>query len=60
INQPVGIGQTYQELQHKYQDIHHAQHDLMDCLAETLWQAQRDGKSPDAEVYLNCMQQKVR
>ena len=60
IDQPTGITQAYQKLQQKYQDVHHAQHDLMDCLAETLWQAQRDGKSPDAEVYLNCMQQKVR
>jgi hypothetical protein len=31
----------------------------MDCLAETIWQAQRDGKPPDAEAYLSCMQQKA-
>lgn len=63
INQPLGIAQAYRKLQQKHDEVlhksqHTAQHDLMDCLAETIWQAQRDGKPPDAEVYLNCMQQK--
>ena len=59
INQPPGIAQAYQELQHKHGDQHDAQHDLMDCLAETIWRAQRDGQPPDAEAYLACMQQKA-
>jgi len=59
IDQPHGIAKTYLELQQKHEDMHDAQHDLMDCLAETLWQAQRAGMPPDAEVYLDCMQQKV-
>jgi len=59
IDQPAGIAQAYQKLQQKHQDAHNAQHDLLDCLAETLWQAQRDGRQPDTEVYLNCMQKKT-
>ncbi len=59
IDQPIGITQAYLKLQQKHEDMHDAQHDLMDCLAETLWQAQQDGKPPDAEIYLDCMQQKV-
>jgi len=59
IDQPPGIAQIYRELQQKHQDTHDAQHNLMDCLAETLWQAQRDDCPPDMEVYLNCMQKKV-
>jgi len=59
IDQPTGIAQTYRKLQQKHQDIHNAEHDLMDCLAETIWQAQRDGKPPDVEAYLSCMQQKA-
>ena len=64
IDQPSGIVQVYRKLQQKHDEVldksqHDAQHDLMDCLAETLWQAQRDGKPPDTEVYLNCMQQKA-
>ena len=59
INQPPGIGQAYQALLQKHGNQHDAQHDLMDCLAETIWQAQREGQSPDAEAYMNCMRQKA-
>jgi len=59
INQPPGIAQAYQALQQKHGDQHDAQHDLMDCLAETIWRAQRDSQLPDAEAYLACMQQKA-
>ena len=46
-------------LQHKHGDAMAAQHDLMDCLAETVWRAQRDRQPPDAEAYLQCMRQKA-
>ncbi|MEQ1602552.1 MAG: DUF1841 family protein [Methylophilaceae bacterium] len=59
INQPFGIVSAYQSLQQKNADPHHAQHDLMDCLAETIWQAQRAQQPPDAEAYLACMQLKA-
>jgi hypothetical protein len=59
INQPPGIAQAYQALQQKHGGQHDAQHDLMDCLAETIWRAQRDGQPPDAEAYLACMQKKA-
>lgn len=59
INQPPGIAQAYLALQQKYSDQHDAQHDLMECLAETIWQSQRDGQPPDAAAYLRCMQQKA-
>lgn len=59
INQPVGISAAYQALMEKYSDQMRAQHDLMDCLAEAIWQAQRNSQPPDAEQYLICMQQKV-
>lgn len=59
INQPTGILQAYRSLQQKQADPHHAQHSLMDCLAETLWHAQRTGQPLDAEAYLACMQLKI-
>jgi hypothetical protein len=58
INQPPGIKQAYEVLLRKHGNPHDAQHDLMDCLAETIWQAQRSGQPPDAEAYLSCMQKK--
>jgi hypothetical protein len=59
IGQPSGIVQAYQKLQQKHETVHDAQHDIMDCLAETIWQAQRDSQQPDTALYLNCMQKKV-
>ncbi|MCB5184808.1 DUF1841 family protein [Methylobacillus gramineus] len=59
IDQPPGIKAAYHALWHKYDDAYQAQHDLMDCLAETIWQAQRHGGSPDAEAYIACMQAKA-
>ncbi len=59
INQPPGISSNYLALQQKHDDEHAAQHDLMECLAETVWRAQRDRAPPDAAAYLQCMQQKA-
>ncbi|MGD9788449.1 MAG: DUF1841 family protein [Sulfuricellaceae bacterium] len=28
----------------------------MECLAETIWQAQRNHSVPDTTLYLNCLQ----
>ena len=51
INQPIGIAEAYQNLTRKYGNVSDAQHDLMDCLAETIWQAQRSGMPLDALAY---------
>lgn len=59
INQPPGISPAYEALKLKHGELHDAQHDLMDCLAETVWQAQRSNSPPDAEAYLACMQAKA-
>jgi hypothetical protein len=59
IDQPRGIAGIYEALLRKRGNALDAQHDLMDCLAETIWQAQRSGQQPDTEAYLNCMQGKA-
>lgn len=59
INQPPGIAEAYQALRQKHDDAMHAQHDLMDCLAETVWRAQRDHQPLDAEAYLSCVLHKA-
>ena len=60
INQPIGIATIYQQLIAKHQNELDAQHDLIDCLAETIWQAQRNQQPLDAENYLLLMQKKVK
>jgi hypothetical protein len=55
IDQPPGIASAYQTLCVKHADAMAAQHDLMECLAEAIWQAQRDRRSLDAEAYIACI-----
>ncbi|HEX5539544.1 MAG TPA: DUF1841 family protein [Methylophilaceae bacterium] len=59
IDQPPGIAAAYAALRRKHDDAMAAQHDLMDCLAETVWRAQRDRQPPDAEAYLSCIRHKA-
>jgi len=33
---------------------------LLECLAETIWQAQRANTVPDQALYLECVEQKLR
>lgn len=59
IDQPPGIATAYQALQGRLNDPHEAQHELMECLAETVWRAQRDRTPPDAQAYLECIRKKA-
>ena len=59
INQPIGIAQIYTQLQQYHNDSHLAQHDILDCLAETIWQAQRNNSGLDAQSYLTLLEQKL-
>ena len=59
INQPIGIAEAYQKLKIKHGNESDAQHDLMDCLAETIWQAQRSGQALDAVAYSARIQAKT-
>jgi hypothetical protein len=60
INQPTGIAGIYAELKTKYQNEHDAQHTVLECLAETIWQAQRNNTGIDGSQYLTLLQQKTR
>lgn len=52
---PAGIVELYQALQSKYGDHHQVEHQMMECLGEMLWQAQRSGSAPQEADYLNCI-----
>jgi hypothetical protein len=60
IDQPTGIKHSYQQLLSKYHDSHLAQHDLLDCLAETIWQSQRNQQPLDSAYYLSLIKQKTK
>ncbi|HEY0563244.1 MAG TPA: DUF1841 family protein [Methylophilus sp.] len=59
INQPIGIKQIYETLKIKHQNEHDAQHAILECLGETIWQAQRNQTGLDAQHYLSLLQQKA-
>jgi len=56
IGQPHGIREQFARLTRKYGSEHEAQHAMMDCLGEMIWQAQRNQSTPDAAVYLACLE----
>ncbi|MBA4143335.1 MAG: DUF1841 family protein [Nitrosospira sp.] len=55
INQPPGIRARFERLLNKTGDEHAVTHQVMECLAETIWQAQRNQTTLDASVYLECL-----
>ena len=55
IDQPPGLRAHYERLRRARGDDHAALHALLECLGETLWQAQRLAAAPDANVYLDCL-----
>jgi hypothetical protein len=59
INQPIGIASIYKNLKIKHQEEHGAQHDILECLGEVIWQAQRNSTALDSNAYLTLLQQKA-
>lgn len=55
INQPTGITTIYKNLKIKLSDAHQAQHKIVECLAETIWQAQRNQTPLNSEYYLQIL-----
>ena|SRR5215211_1754072 len=56
IDQPTGIRAHFERLRVSRADDHAALHALLECLGETLWQAQRLNAPPDEHVYLGCLE----
>lgn len=52
-DRPAGIAAVYRALCERIGDAHAAEHRMIDCLAETLWEAQSAGQPPDEEKYLD-------
>ena len=49
---PAGIVEAYQQLCRRLGDRHAVEHRMMECLGETLWEAQRSNMEPDERAYL--------
>jgi len=55
-NRPAGISAIHKALSSKLGDIHAAEHAMIECLAETLWEAQSSNQPPDEAKYLERLQ----
>ena len=51
-DRPAGIAAIYDALAAKAGDPHAAEHAMIECLAETLWEAQSANRPPDESRYL--------
>jgi hypothetical protein len=59
IDQPRGVREAYSALCRKL-DVHDAEHLVMECLAESLWRAQRKNAPMDGEAYLDSIRRRIR
>lgn len=59
IDQPFGICERFAHLQKNTGSEHAAAHQVMECLAEMIWQAQRNQSSPDAAIYFDCLDKQL-
>jgi hypothetical protein len=53
IDRPPGIRELHHALAVRLGGAHGADHALMEALAETLWEAQRNARAPDESRYLD-------
>jgi len=53
-NLPEGIENIHSKLCRRKQQ-HEAEHQMIDCLAQTLWLSQHDNVTPDMSLYLECL-----
>jgi len=51
-NRPDGIKSIFDKLRKRLNDNHAAEHLALECLAETLWEAQSKNTLPDEDAYL--------
>ncbi|MFW6348984.1 MAG: DUF1841 family protein [Thiohalospira sp.] len=54
-DRPTGIRPLHARLAGRLGDEHEAEHRMMECLGQALWEAQRSGRAPDEAAYLECL-----
>lgn len=59
IDQPPGLRAAFEQLAARLGE-HEAHHEIMECLGQMLWTAQRSGLPPDGEAYVECVRRRAR
>ncbi len=53
-DRPAGFTEAYRNVVRRL-GAHEAEHAIMECLGTALWEAQRGGRMPDEQAYLECV-----
>jgi hypothetical protein len=56
-NRPPGIAGIHEKLAKRLGDAHAAEHKMLEPLAETLWEAQRNSRAPNEQDYLKRLKE---
>jgi hypothetical protein len=59
-DRPAGIRSAFEAVARRMGSAHDAEHQLIECLAETMWEAQRANLPPDENAYLARVNRLVR
>ena len=59
IDQPPGIRAACRALAQKLGSEHEAQHEVMECLGQMIWNSQRAGLPPDTAFYVECVRRRL-
>jgi hypothetical protein len=59
IDHPSGIRSRFEALVARTGSEHDAKHAILECLGETVWEAQRIGSAPDEQAYLECLDRRA-
>ncbi len=59
-DRPPGIRELHQQITRQQGDPHAAEHQMMECLGLTLWEAQQQNRMPDETAYLKCLGKLVK
>ena len=58
IDQPPGIRKAYAKLAAKFTE-HDAVHEIMECLGQVIWEAQRSGQPLNNESYIELIERRA-
>jgi hypothetical protein len=59
-DRPAGIAHVHKVLTLKLGSVLEAEHLMMDCLAEALWNSQKNQQAPDEFAYHGCLQKLIK
>ena len=59
-DRPAGIQRALESIARLVGSRHDAEHAVMECLAESIWESQRHGLPPNEHQYMACVRRRAR